>query len=745
MKPQLTQLHTAVESLISKYPRSILITFLIIFFFLSVSHYHNITQALIAYATVFFFITALVFKFTERVRLILLLLALLVSWRYIFWRISETIIYSGFFDFIGTLLLLLAELYGIIISSLGIFTSLNLLDRQPINISNIPISKLPSVDVMIPTYNEDFEIVADTALAASMMNYPDEKLRICILDDGGTEQKINDPDLLKRESALQRRQRLQVFCAENAFTYISRAKNLNAKAGNLNNALDTLTGELILILDCDHIPTQNFLENTVGEFIHDPKMFLVQTPHAFYNPDPIEKNMGVFRNAPSENEMFYYHIQKGHDFWESSFFCGSAALLRRSYLDEVGGISGETITEDAETALKLHAKGYKSAYLAIPMIRGLQPETFTALVLQRIRWSQGMIQIFLLNNPLFQPLKWHQKLSYFSASFFWFFSYARVVYLLAPLAYLLFGMRIYHATPMEILIYPIPHLLLAVLVSYYLYREVRWSFYSEIYETALSLFTLPAIISVFINPRAPEFAVTPKGEHSDEDFISQLYTPFIIIFILIIIGFIMGIIRLFTHPELIPVTTITMLWNAFNLFLILSALVIIYEKRQLRRYARIPSHENIVLTVKSNTYYGKITDISMGGISVSFPAEVLATITADLKTNTESSFLIQEETGGTIFIQGRYLHNFKNSAIFRFKDASTDIALRRKLLGIIFGQNTRWIEYEQLEVHPSPIGSFFLLASKIRHELRLWPIIHYTKEQFMQRITLFISIKSKGM
>lgn len=189
MKLQLTRFNTVSQSLISKYPKFILIAFFIAFFFLSVSHYNNNAQALIAYATVLFFITALVFKFTQRVRLILLILALLVSWRYIFWRMSETIIYSGFFDIIGTILLLIAELYGIVISSFGIFTSLNLLDRKPIDISNIPIAQLPSVDVMIPTYNEDFDIVIDTALAASMMNYPDEKLRICILDDGGTEQK----------------------------------------------------------------------------------------------------------------------------------------------------------------------------------------------------------------------------------------------------------------------------------------------------------------------------------------------------------------------------------------------------------------------------------------------------------------------------------------------------------------------------------------------------------------------------
>lgn len=724
---------------IAKHPIFALASVFSVFAFLVSSQFNDFAQGLIAYASIGLFITALIFNFADKIRLVLLLIALFVSWRYLYWRITDTVIYTGFFDYIGTLLLLFAEIYGIVISSLGIFTSLNLLNRQPTDIRGTPDEKLPSVDVLIPTYNEDFDIVVDTLLSASMMHYPKDKLRIYLLDDGGTDQKISDPDPSKAEAALKRREKFQTFCTENGFTYITRSRNVNAKAGNINNALSHINGELILILDCDHIPTHDFLQNTVGEFLRDPKIFLVQTPHAFYNPDPIEKNMGIFRNAPSENEMFYYHIQKGHDFWESSFFCGSAALLKRSCLDEVGGIAGETVTEDAETALKLHAKGYKSAYISIPMVRGLQPETFSALVLQRIRWTQGMIQIFLLNNPLFQPLKLHQKLSYFSACFFWFFSYARVVYLLAPLAYLLFGLRVYHASPTEILVYPLPHLMLALLTSYFLYKEVRWSFYSEVYETALSLFTLPAIASVFFNPRAPEFAVTPKGENAEEDFISQLYTPFIIIFFLIVIGFGMGIYRLLNYPELIAVTAVTMAWNAFNLFLILSALVIVYEKRQLRRYARIPSNENVILDVKGKTYHGKITDISMGGIAVSFPETVLQALSEDMIRDEQYVLRIQEESGKYIVIPGRYLHNFKQSTIFRFTEVMSDVEQRSTLLKILFGQNTRWIEYEQLETHPNPIGSFFSLTRKIRHELRLGQIIQHTWRQLMH--TYFNKVK----
>jgi len=116
---------------------------------------------------------------------------------------------------------------------------------------------------------------------------------------------------------------------------------------------------------------------------------------------------------PSENEMFYSITQRGLDKWDASFFCGSAALLRRSALAEAGGFSGVTITEDCETAFELHARGWHSVFVDKPLIAGLQPETFASFVGQRVRWCQGMLQILMLKNPLFKKgLKPIQKLGF---------------------------------------------------------------------------------------------------------------------------------------------------------------------------------------------------------------------------------------------------------------------------------------------------------------------------------------------
>ena len=174
-------------------------------------------------------------------------------------------------------------------------------------------------------------------------------------------------------------------------------------------------------------PVREFLQRTVGYFRQDPRLFLCQTPHFFTNPDPLERNLETFQRMPSENEMFYGIIQKGLDKWNGAFFCGSAAVVRRAALDEVGGFSGITITEDCETALDLHSRGWNSCYIDKPMISGLQPETFASFIGQRSRWARGMFQIFLLKNPILKRgLSVAQKICYLSNMTYWFFPIFRL-------------------------------------------------------------------------------------------------------------------------------------------------------------------------------------------------------------------------------------------------------------------------------------------------------------------------------
>ena len=394
----------------------------------------------------------------QTARILMCVLAVFISVRYLAWRTLYTVGWQDPLSFLPGFLLYLAEVYAFIIMLVGIFVTINPLFRD---ITPLPKDQTqwPTVDVLIPSYNEAEELLEVTLLGALNLDYPREKLHIYLLDDGGTVAKRQQADRAQAMAAHRRHHRLQALCKRLGVHYRTREKNESAKAGNINSALPYIHGELVLILDADHVPTVDFLRSTVGGFQRDPQLFLVQTPHFFVSPDPIEKNLETYQHMPSEQEMFYTNIQRGLDSWNASFFCGSAAVLRRRCLDEVGGIQGISITEDAETALALHARGYHSAYIWKPMVAGLQPENFISFVKQRVRWAQGMTQLLLLKNPLCQPgLRWYQRLAYLNSMLFWLFPFARVIFLLAPLAYLLFGLGIYNASLYDALLYTLPHL-----------------------------------------------------------------------------------------------------------------------------------------------------------------------------------------------------------------------------------------------------------------------------------------------
>lgn len=557
----------------------------------------------------------------ERTRLFFLLCSAFLTLRYIYWRTSATLGYNGLADTIFMLLLYGAELYGIVVTLLGLFINSRPLERvsAPLIIDAV----LPRVDVFIPTYNEEPELLEVTLRAALNMRYPRNRFNVYLLDDGGTEQKCAQTDAAKAAVARERAAALRNLAERHGGVYLTRARNEHAKAGNINAALTRTHGDLIAIFDADHVPTVDFLEKTIGFFQRDDKLFLVQTPHFFINPDPLEKNLGMFGKMPPENEMFYSAVQKGLDFWNAAFFCGSAAVLRRRCLEEIGGVSGTSITEDAETALALHARGYRSVYLNEALISGLQPETFASFIVQRARWAQGMIQIFLLRNPLrLKGLSLPQRLCYFSNAFFWFFCYARLVFLFAPVMYLVFGLQFYNATIPQFFAYGLPQLVASILTSDFLFGRYRWTLISEVYELLQSMFSLRAVISVVLNPRAPSFKVTPKGERIEEDTISELAGPFYVVYIFIVIGAIVGIWRLVHHDPHADVVTSSLCWIALNLLQLNACIGVLNERKQRRTVPRVPASLAAQIEAGDDrcALACEIVDMSAGGVKLVVPA-----------------------------------------------------------------------------------------------------------------------------
>jgi cellulose synthase (UDP-forming) len=536
--------------------------------------------------------------------------------RYVYWRTTSTLPAPGELeDFIPGVIVYVAEMFCVVLLAINLFVIASPITRK--RAPSLREGEEPTVDVFVPSYNEEPELLAATIAAAKAMRYPSDKLTVYLLDDGGTEEKLNHEDAEIAATAAQRREDLQALARELGAIYITRTDNQSAKAGNLTNGLACSSGELVAVFDADHAPSREFLQETVGFFGRDERLFLVQTPHFFLNPDPIEKNLGTFKRMPSENEMFYGMIQKGLDKWNTSFFCGSAAVLRRAALDEVGGFSGMTITEDCETALELHSRGWNSLYVDKPLIAGLQPETFLGFIGQRSRWCCGMLQILMLKNPLTkQGLSLAQRICYLSSSMFWLFPITRMIFLLAPLMYLFFGLEIYNATLEEFGAYTIVYLAAALVLQNYNYGRFRWPWVSELYEYVQSLYLLPAIARVIANQRAPLFNVTAKGVTTDEDHLSKLAWPYFAVFSVLAAAAVMTVVRFNADPEVSGMVAIVGLWNLFNLVIAGVALGVVCERKERRRAQRLPVNWRGVLTVDDAEVPVVIEDASLGGMKM---------------------------------------------------------------------------------------------------------------------------------
>jgi cellulose synthase (UDP-forming) len=645
--------------------------------------------------------------------LVFLAIGVFIVLRYLFWRILYTIEFADWLSFICALILFAAELYGIIVFLIGSFINASPLTRPPEPLP--PLDELPTVDVFIPSYNESPVILEATLLAALEMRYPKEKRTVYLCDDGGTDQKCNSGPEEAKAAARDRRQKLTSLCQMLGAHYRTRSRNRAAKAGNFNEAFKCTDGELVVIFDADHMPTEDFLEQTVGFFARDPKLFLVQTPHFFINPDPIEKNLGTFHQMPSENEMFYQVIQKGLDFWNASFFCGSGAVMRRRHLEITGGLSGDTITEDAETAITLHAKGFNSAYVSVPLLSGFAPETMGAFIQQRIRWAQGMVQILLFKCPLFiRGLSLPQRLCYFNSCFFWFFPFSRIVYLLAPIAFLFFGLKIYAANWQNFAAYAIPYIVTVFSVSNYLYGKVRWAFVSELYELLQSVYTIPAIFSTILKPRSPTFSVTPKGETLSRDFVSPLSGPF---YLLALINFgtvLMGIWRLFqvrTLDEAYPIG-ITVFWGLVNSVLLLAVLGALFERRQRRANPRMPASFRASLLIDRLERPCQIADLSLGG------CKLVVQNLAERVLLRQDSARLRIEVGDEraeevlhLYLRTVQTNHANGESTVGAEYAHESLAETRAKVRLVIGDKKRWIEFQQKrESQLGVLGAFAFFA-----------------------------------
>ncbi|WP_375775950.1 glycosyltransferase family 2 protein [Bradyrhizobium sp. ma5] len=354
----------------------------------------------------------------------------------------------------------------------------------------------PAVDVFICTYDEPIEVVERSILSALALQYPN--FTVWVLDDT-------------------RRVWLRDYCSRVGANHLTRPDNKHAKAGNLNNGLAATAGRtnapVILVLDADFAPRQDFLTRTVGLLMSEPDCAIVQTPQFYYNSDPIQHNLLSSQSWVDDQRFFFDVFQPAKDAWNCAFCVGTSFIVRRDRLEEIGGFPAEAISEDINLTYTMLRHGYKTAWLNEPLSLGLSAEGVPEYITQRARWCLGTIQVALLRSgPIFGggytfTQRWH----YLHGLLNWLCKPFLVLLLIAPPIYWFGGLPAFEADYLSFLRYGVPALLAQIIFMGWISRGKTLPLFMEATHAVTSFAITATLLSAVVKPFGRPFKITDKG------------------------------------------------------------------------------------------------------------------------------------------------------------------------------------------------------------------------------------------
>lgn len=535
-----------------------------------------------------FYLLAKKFK---AVRKIYIITTLVVMVLYILWRLFFTLAFQNVASAIFSILFFAAELLGLFVAVFFILLFLQKKQERP----DLPVWQpgyQPSIDVLICTYDEPIKLVIASALAAQNLPYPNKSVYIC--DDG-------------------HRPELKAAAQKYEIGYISRGDNKAAKAGNLNHALSLTKGELFVILDADFIVKPNFITEAVPYF-QDKQVAMVQYPQAFYNNDAFQRvNPKLF----NEQDFFMRYIEPQLAKQNAIVHIGTNAILRRSAVEEVGGIPTKSVTEDLATGVMLQNRGYKTLYINKAYALGLSPYKLKDLKNQRERWARGMIQVFKQYHPLrMKGLNYKQKLIYSELAAYWYTSFQKLIYLILPTLFIVFNIFIMYIGLPQILLITIPTLLMFALNFRLLIGKTRTFTQSHIYDALIAPYHAGALLKEMFG-RKSEFLVTPKAAMSENSTNIGPLVTHIVLTVWLVFSLAVAVWR--GVNGLAPVLALAVCagWTLYNLYALVHAILV--GTRKTSETAGEAFSTKISEDIRHNKDIFSATDLSFDGFKLAVP------------------------------------------------------------------------------------------------------------------------------
>ncbi|MGJ5048716.1 glycosyltransferase [Bradyrhizobium oligotrophicum] len=556
-------------------------------------------------------------------RALLLSGSILLAWRYVAWRFTETLAPLGLTpDGILSWGFAILEALTVVSSSFAFLILTRTKERTTEADRHagwwLPRPP-PRVDVFIPTYDEQIEVLERTVVGAKAIEYP--AFRVFILDDGG-------------------RAWLRDFCAEHGVGYITRTHKSHAKAGNINNALrlrarDADRPDFVAIFDADFVPHLNFIERTLALF-HEPTVGLVQTPQHFFNSDPIQHNLGIGAAYPDDQRHFFDNVQPSRDAWGIAACSGTSSMLRAHAVEEIGGVPTESVTEDFLLTLRLSEHGWRTVYLNEALSEGLAAEGLPEYMTQRGRWCLGMMQIVRnVYNPFgHNNLKLIDRVSVLDSFLYWTTAFSfRLAGVVCPLLYWWTGIMVVNATAINVISYYAPYYLALMATLNWISKRLFTPILNDVTQLIVAWPIARAGALGLLTKGPHKFAVTAKGGDRAKIIIQwRLMAPFIILLALSVGGLIVPLTTDFvfnTAGTAGDGVVVVMFWTIYNILVLSVAIAVCIDRPRYNRPQR-QIVEPITLTVDGRAQRGWIVNLGPGGARVSGPVGLATGATGTL-------------------------------------------------------------------------------------------------------------------
>jgi cellulose synthase/poly-beta-1,6-N-acetylglucosamine synthase-like glycosyltransferase len=239
-----------------------------------------------------------------------------------------------------------------------------------------PNASVPRITVQLPIYNEA-TVVERLLDAAALLDHPQELLEIQVLDDSDD------------ETAIRARERVELWRSRGVrMRHLRRGTREGFKAGALQWGMERAEGELLLVLDSDFVPPPDLIRRLLSPFA-DPGVGMVQARW-----DHLNETESLLTRCQALLLDAHFFLEQGGRHRSGCFmnFNGTAGMWRRAALEDAGGWSADTLTEDLDVSYRAQMAGWRFVFLPEVGVPAELPSETRALEVQQKRWAQGGIQ-----------------------------------------------------------------------------------------------------------------------------------------------------------------------------------------------------------------------------------------------------------------------------------------------------------------------------------------------------------------